>query len=157
MKLRCPVCNMKMQNNICPNCKDVTTTRVINASNALAKEKLKAGDVNQEVVYSTVFPKDLNHKKMFFYVLFLTLFGVPDFYVGKKIKAWFHVLSFSVSVLVVMFAELSVMFGWGVEGALYSALGLPAMALVFALIIWFRDITNFLFKKYKYPVVLAKN
>lgn len=153
MKMHCPICGSKLYNGSCPYC-EVTEQQIIDSSFLQAKENIKNKN-RHNVYYTTYSPKDINKKKVALYTLLLNAFGVADWYLGKKFKAWYHIIS---SVFCLLFGILHVValdLRLGVEEGTIMLLTFASFFVAVGLIIWFNDIVRLAIKKTNVPVVLA--
>ncbi len=148
--MKCPVCGAKMiDDKICRYC-NVTSDEVLNASNIEAKRAFKEKR-KDDVCYTTDIPSDVNKKKLVLFTVFLGLYGVHNFYIGRLYKGLYNAISVGGLIL---------------SGFLEYFLGLNAFTFYFGrfflwltvvnLFMWFSDIVNLIFNKFKVPVVLPK-
>ncbi len=148
--MRCPVCGAKFEKDRCKYCHDVTAEKVLNASNLEAKKQRKKG-LTENVVYSTTLPNDVSKKKLLLLTVFLGWFGAHNFYVGKNLKGLFYLVPM---VLLLSLAAVS-------QFASYINTTTPMLVIGYVCavvaVLWFTDIVNILFKKFKVPVVLPGN
>ncbi len=150
--MKCPVCGAKMiDGKICKYC-NVTNEQVLMASNKEAKKAFKEKR-NSDVCYTTDIPNDVNKRKLVLFTVFLGVFGVNSFYVGRLYKGLYAAISaglaFLFALLNYFIIEPNVILEWG-----YS---ISVWLLVFNVLVWFADIVALLFKKYKVPVVLPES
>lgn len=160
--MRCPNCGAKFQKsaNICLKC-GTKLSQIQNASNVDAV-KARQEYQPEKVVYSTVWPKDLNYKKTLLLAIFLGLFGAHRYYTKNHIPA--IIMSICSGLFIVYFGVLGIIFkGYSIElvGALTADqtfsmfTGLIAMVGAVMLILWVWDIIKICTKRFKVPVVLA--
>lgn len=154
MKLNCPICGFKIINDQCYYC-NITSDQITGASNIAAKEKIKKGD-RQGVYYSSYLPHDVNRKKLLTYTL-LGLFGIDDFYLGKRGKGLFHLMPIILLLFLQTVVAFSNVYKWGISTGIGFLIPFVALLVVIGLLIWARDIVKFITKKTKVPVVLAES
>mgnify|MGYP003306566201 FL=1 len=156
-KMECPVCGAKMvDNKICKYC-GVTREQVLTASNEKAKQARKSGN-KENICYTTEAPSDINKVKLSLLVVFLGLFGAANFYVGKYTKAWFNListsLSFIFSLLLFIFEKVKLP---NLEYVFAILLDFVCWFMAVSLIMWAMDIFGIIFKKFKIPVILGED
>lgn len=147
--MRCPQCNFKIKQHLCPYC-NIEADEVVFASNMKAKKLLKSSS-KSEVLYSTVVPKDISKIKMLLLTLFLGCFGAGSFYAGRFKRGWFILISF-VTGFFLTYLKLYYFYN---NVFLNNVASFGALLAVFAIITWFSDFFAVLFNKFNYPIVLA--
>lgn len=155
--MNCPVCGAKLyNNNVCKYCKDVTRTRIENASNIKAKEAFKSKDesLKQQVVYSTYIPSDVNKVKLVLLTILLGWLGIHNYYIGRLYKGLFSTLSISIEFCIQALKLANEYYSWGVASSLSIFDTIFAFMGAFVVIIWFGDVMALLVKKFKVPVIL---
>lgn len=147
-KLRCPICNAKVTGGRCPFCK-ITEDQIIYASNTKAKK-----EVNKKKVYNSTFrPIDVKKSDMLTLTLLYGLFGVGSFFVGKKNRGLYQVISFSVFFVFFVLQLLFMMYH--IKNAVFDLFtDLVLLNFGICIIMWTLDVCRVLFNRYAYPVVL---
>jgi hypothetical protein len=147
--MRCPICGAKLvDNKLCKYCK-VTNTQIENASNKKVKQYRKEG--NGDLIYfSSVVPKDVNKIKLLLYTILFGLLGINHYYVNRKIRWIFSMVSYigSFLILVIMLAGISSIIFTILYYVLFTMMAINV-------VMWIFDIFNVLFGTFKIPVVLA--
>ena len=160
--MRCPNCGAKFQKsaNICLKC-GTKLSQIQNASNL---DALKARQEYQpdKIVYSTVWPKDLNYKKTLLLSIFFGLFGAHKYYTRNYLGGILYSI-FSV-LFIVYFGVLGLIYqGYSLDfvtaisnsQTLSMFTGLISMIGALMIILWVWDIIKICTKTFKVPVVLA--
>ena len=112
-KLRCPICNAKITGGKCPFCK-ITDNQIYYASNTKAKK-----EVNKKKVYNSTFkPIDVKKADMLTITILYGLLGVGSFFVGKKKRGIYQVLSFSVFFVLYLLELIFV--AYNLENAVFN-------------------------------------
>ena len=147
-KLRCPICNAKIKGGKCPYCK-ITDKQIIYASNKKAKK-----EVNKKKVYdSTYKPLDVKKSDMVTLTILYGLLGVNSFFVGKKNKGIYQLISAILFFIVCIFSIVFMIMQ--VENAVFNLFfDLLAINFGISIVMWTLDIFRVCFNKYAYPVVL---
>ncbi len=150
--MRCPICGSKMvQGQLCKYC-NVTADQVNNASNKLVKSYRK-NDMSDLIYFTNVVPNDVNKIKLLLFTIFFGIIGVNHYYVNRNIRGTYSLLS---TVLSITFLTLKL--------TIKNIYNITAFKLVYEIIflcmainviLWFCDILNVIFHKFKVPVVLA--
>lgn len=118
------------------------------ASNKQAKKALKS-IYKDDVLYSTKVPYDVSKKKLLLFAVFLGMFGVHDFYVGKIWQGLFQCISF---VGALIFGTILIAMNTIFDNIIQR---LAEFWLIFqglALIFWIWDIFKISFERFKIPV-----
>ena len=153
--MKCPVCGAKMiDGKICKYC-GVTNEQVYNASNKEAKKAFKEGRRN-DVCYSSDLPKDVNKTKLVCFTVFLGLFGVGNFYVGKNIKGIYCASSYGFALLFTLLNTFAMLNGWASAQVINVFFTIGTYLMIVNLLFWMNDVVGLIFKSYKVPVVLAE-
>ena len=157
MKMECPICGAKMlDGKLCKYC-GITNVQVETASNEKAKQYLKAGK-KEDVCYSKTMPADVNKTKLVLLTVFLGYAGAGNFYVGKKVKAWFNLVSTVLSFIFGLLVYLSETFEWLYQAVIFNlCLDFLSIFGAISFLMWFFDIMALIFKTYKVPVVLGED
>ena len=154
-KRKCPRCGNKQVVSL-PKCTEcgLKFSRLENATHAEAMQAFKEKDKSR-VVYVNEIPSDLSKVK-FIISLFFGFTGVTSFYVGKKRKAWFSLVSI-LGLFVLMMAQ-GYMKEAGVDYTLLNYFVTTTFGLLtaFSFLMWADDIIRALTKSYKFPVALPK-
>ena len=147
-KLRCPICNAKVTGGKCPFCK-ITEEQILYASNTKAKK-----EVNKKKVYSsTLKPIDVKKSDMLTLTILYGLLGVGSFFVGKKNRGLYQVISFGVFFVFFVLELLFMMYR--IENAVFNLLtDLVLLNFGVCIIMWTLDVCRVIFNRYSYPVVL---
>ncbi len=150
--MRCPICNAKMQlKTYCPYCK-IYANQVIYSSNIEAKKSLKKG-LKDEVTLSSTRPYDVNKRSLLLITIFLGLFGVHNYVIGRKSRGIVFNIGVSSLVLFSILLELN-------QKIWKSAVAKSLLEFfsVFGIIIgllWIADIFAVAFGYFKIPIKLA--
>lgn len=148
--MKCPICGCKMKDEfMCPYCK-ITGKQVRNASNKEAKERIKKGDT-KEIYSSSYLPRDVNNTRLLVAVLLGGIFGVHQFYVGKKKTGFFYLFSFMLGFISYVLSDM--VFKDVIFLKYVMNVGIMFSALI--IFLWISDIFKVLFKSFSIPVVLA--
>ena len=150
--MKCPICGCKMPNkSICVYCK-ITGEQVENASNIKAKKAIKDGN-KKDICYTTVMPNDVNRTKLLLLTILLGFVGAGNFYVGKRYKGLFCLISW---ILFLPFGITSL----ALEQRIFIVQLMYEIGLVLATVtifMWIVDIILLITKSYKVPVILGEN
>ena len=159
--MRCPNCGAKFQKtaNICLKC-GTKMSQIEQASNE-AIIKAKKEYQPEKIVYSTVFPKDLNYKKTLLLAIFLGMFGAHRYYTKQYLSA--ILMSISMSVTILFWGTLGLIFSGNLnelnislsDATLSVFCSLTAIIGAITVLVWAFDVFKLATKKYKVPVVLA--
>ena len=154
--MKCPVCGAKMvDGKICKYC-NVTSEQVYEASNKAAKIAFKEKR-NDDVCYTTDIPKDVNKTKLTLFTIFLGVFGVGSFYVGRLYKGLYSAIT---AGLLFVFSILDYLVLNGIIGG-KMVIGFISSLVVWLFIVnllmWISDVFGLVFKTFKVPVVLPEN
>ena len=144
---KCPRCGEKayLHEKVCDGCK-LVFSRMEFASNKKAKEMIKAGRGQTDVIKSSQWPSDVSRWKLFLVCVIGGLVGAHNILIGRYVKGFFSlffILLTSILILVVQSAVLADVFS--------SFLFIPAAAVVY---LWFYDMFMIGIGKYKIPVAL---
>ena len=142
----CPKCYGRVNKNIqrCESC-GMKMSEMDGATNTDAKLALK-GIYKDDVLMTKKLPNDVSKKTILLLSIFLGIFGVHNFYVGRKAKGFYQIVSLVLMGLgylmeFVIFGAINGKFSWAfqiLEGV--------------AIIIWLGDIITIAFNRYKVPV-----
>ncbi len=151
----CPRCKTKepLNNPRCSGC-GLVFERMKNVTNKAGKKAIKNKEYNK-VLYVTNFPKDVNRIKFLILTIFLGLFGVHYYRVGRY--KWFifdliaFFFAFVYSVVLVFFKVSDAVIGASYWGLL---LQLSAFPFGVSAIMWVGSIIQVLTKSFKIPVAI---
>ena len=106
---------------------------------------------NQDLIYfSNVIPKDVSRIKLLLYTIFFGFLGINHFYVKRKIRWAYSMISTIGSILILIIA---IAVG---TNTFFNVLYYILFAMMsINLILWVSDIFNVLFGLFKIPVVLS--
>lgn len=153
--MRCPICGARLyQKQICQYCK-ITDDDIKNASNKKVKEERKFGNTDL-IHYSSVIPKDVNKWKLWLYTIFLGFVGVNHFYVNRPVRAWFSVITTSLSMIILFITMFSTIQSQTVIEVILTIYDIVFLVMTVNVIMWISDIINLIFKIFKVPVVLPE-
>lgn len=151
--VKCPYCKNKIQKlqTTCSKC-GLNKIQIAYASNKKAKQMMKAGE-RGKIVMMRRKPTDVKMWQMAWRLIF-GIFGVHNFYVGRKIRGWV-MLGFMVAFIV---TAIGVPLALGIE---IQELGEAAQPIAFLstppLVMWIADAFGIVFGWYKYPVRLGED
>lgn len=155
-KRTCPRCGNRQVVSL-PKCTEcgLKFSRLENATHAEAMKALKEKD-KKRVVYVNDIPSDLSKVK-FIISLFFGVFGCTSFYVGKKKKAWFSLISI-IGLFTFMIIQ-GYMKDAGVDYTLlnYFVTTTFGLASAFSVLMWAGDVIAAISHTYKFPVALPKD
>ena len=118
------------------------------ASNKQAKKAMKS-IYKDDVLYSTKIPYDVSKKKLLLFAIFLGLFGVHQFYVGKLWYGLFMCISMSVTlILAITLMIMNTIFDNVVQRIFEFWLIFQGLNIIF----WIWDILRITFERFKIPV-----
>ena len=119
-----------------------------NASNKQAKKAMKS-IYKDDVLYSTKIPYDVSKKKLLLFAIFLGLFGVHHFYVGKLWHGLFMSITMSVTlILAITLMIMNTIFDNVVQRIFEFWLIFQGLNIIF----WVWDIFKIMFERFKIPV-----
>ena len=118
------------------------------ASNKEAK-KMMNSIYKDDILYTTNIPFDVSKKKLFLFALFLGLFGVHDFYVGKF---WQGLYQSVVIGLAIVLVTISFIMNTITQNIVQTMLDILAVFAGFATIIWVIDTIKIGLERFKIPV-----
>lgn len=150
--MRCPICNARMPKKmICPYCK-VRGEQVVYGSNIEAKKLIK-NRIDEDVVFSKTRPYDVNKTKMLLFTIFLGLFGVHNYHVGRIYRGIIFNIGISLLLVASLFIELN-MRNWGSVVVENVCRGVSVLGVI-VFMCWILDIFAVWLGYFKYPVKLA--
>ena len=140
----CPRCGNKclINQEKCEEC-HLIFSRMQYASNKAAKKKIRKFD-KDFVIYTNQYPSDISRIKLVLYTIFLGLFGVHYYYVGKYIKGALMSTSFIYLVFCTVFNEQVLLY---FSEYAFVPIGIAAFA-------WIVSLVLVLTKKFKVPVIV---
>jgi hypothetical protein len=144
--VRCPYCRNKIQKlqTTCSKC-GLNKIQIAYASNKRAKQMMKSGE-RGKIVMMRRRPNDVKLYAILLRAIF-GLFGMHNFYVGRKIRGWISfgfMFVFIVTGIIIFELDLTEF------TPVVAALSTPAI------VIWVTDIFGIIFGWYKYPVRLGE-
>jgi len=154
--VRCPYCRTRIAKytTTCEKC-GITKDQIFYASNKQAKKIIK--EKTGEKIFKTRHrPDDVMFTTMAIFTILFGLFGVHDFYVGRRIRGWMQVSFIAIGFVVFMVTSIHPLLparnlfednGW--------VFPTDWLALI-AVILWVVDAFAVVFGMYKYPVRLAE-
>ncbi len=145
----CPRCGLKCLKSIdvCPDC-GLSFSRLKIATNREAKNKILRHD-RDFIIRSSTLPSDVSFIKLLLYSIFLGIFGVHCFYVGRYLRGAITLADFVAIILLTVFnSQVAAINDGALLGVLSTVCGL---ILLFT---WVWDIFMILFKKFKVPVAI---
>ena len=119
-----------------------------NASNKEAK-KIKHTIYRDDILYTTNIPYDVSKKKLLLFAIFLGLFGVHDFYVGKFWQGLYQCVVISISIVLLV---ISTIMNTITENFVTNAMAYLAIFAGLATIFWAVDIAKIALERFKIPV-----
>ena len=129
---RCDFCGMRMK-------------EIDGATNKEAKVALK-GIYKDDVLMTKNLPQDVNKKKLLLLSIFFGIFGVHNFYVGRKWRAIYQLVSLVLMTLAYVMEIVII-------GTINGKYSWPFQILMgMALVIWLADIMAISMNRYKVPV-----
>ena len=156
--VRCPYCRARIHKytTTCERC-GITKKQILNASNARAKE-IKKQKTGGKIVFTRNRPSDVSFTRLVLCLL-LGLFGVHNFYVGRKIRGW--VMLGGILIVIASFfifpasrdGELHPVNALFVDNGMESPFFLLGAAVF---VMWAYDMFSIVFGFYKYPVRLGE-
>ena len=148
--VKCPYCKNKIQKlqTVCSQC-GLNKIQIAYASNKRAKEMMKTGE-SGKIVRMRHRPTDVKIWSMVWRLVF-GLFGVHNFYTGRKIRGWI-----SLGFMMVFIAAAIILLSIGVETLDDEWVQPVAMLSTPATVIWIADAFAVVFGWYKYPVRLGE-
>lgn len=151
----CPRCGNKQVVSLssCSEC-GLKFSRLSNATHAEAMKAFKEKD-KERVVYVNEMPSDLNKTKFIISLIF-GFFGATSFYVGKKKKGWYSLLSF-IALFSSMYLQ-TILTDKGITDGFLNYFFTTTFGLLcaFSFLMWLDDIIKSITGKYKFPVALPK-
>ena len=151
--MKCHICGSKMvDGKLCQYCK-VTAEQVYGASNKKVKQYRK-NDMSDLIYFTTDIPSDVNKVRLLLFTLFFGFLGVNHFYVKRNIRGAFSLLSFVISVTLLILAQSVNTLSSVLVFNLFYEIAFFAMAI--NVLLWICDFINVIFHKFKVPVVLKE-
>ena len=148
--MQCPKCynKIKKEQTRCQHC-GFDISIMDGASNKAAK-KAKKTIYKDDILYTTEIPYDVSKKKLFLFSIFLGLFGVHHFYVGKFWLGLYMCVSTSVTlILSILITSFNII---DAKDILYSAFQFSLVFQGVNVIMWVVDMIRIFFERYKIPV-----
>ena len=149
---RCPRCETKagLTDPKCPNC-GLIFARLNNVTNKAAKKFLRKKQKNK-VIFDKVLPPDVHKWRLFFWCLFLGMFGAHRFKVGRVKSAVVYLIS-TLLLITVAFFPLD----WWDDYWLTTMMNVMIIPAACVCISWIIDIINLLTGKFKVPVAIPED
>lgn len=152
-KRTCPRCGHRQVVSL-PKCTEcgLKFSKLENATHAEAMKAFKEKD-KARVVYVNDLPSDLNMAKFIISLVF-GFFGATSFYVGKKARGWFSLISF-LCLFASMYAQTE-MIEAGINTYHFNYFVTTTFGLLCAVsfLLWADDIIRAITRRYKFPVAL---
>lgn len=149
--MKCPQCGYKIKQDACPYC-NIKSKEVIFASNKKAKKLLQA-NMQHDVHYTTKVPTDVSKTKMLLLTVFLGGFGAGNFYIGRRKRGLFTLISFVIGII----SSYLRLYYFDNIILLRDIASIGAFFAVAAVFLWFSDAFAVLINRFDYPVVLASD
>ena len=150
--MRCPICNARMPKKmICPYCK-VRGEQVIYGSNIEAKKLIKE-KFNEEVVFSKTRPYDVSKTTMLLLTIFLGVFGVHNYYVGRIRRG--IIFNIGVGTLILFSTLIEINQRILQSGVLLQICEIGGVLGAVIVACWILDIFAVWLGYFKYPVKIA--
>ena len=152
--MRCPKCYGKIvkEQTRCGTC-GFNLALLEEGSNKEAKKALK-GIYKDDVMFTTKIPLDVKKKKLLLFAIFLGLFGVHDFYVGKLYQGLYICICTTVTfILSSLVTALGIITA---NNAIYIAYQFVLVFQGIAVLMWIADIFKIALERYKIPVYNEK-
>lgn len=148
--MMCPKCYAKIAKgkNRCDSC-GFNLNELKDASNKQAKMALKTV-YRDDVVYTSQLPADVSKKRLLLFVIFLGIFGVHQFYVGKILSGLYNAI---VSVLTIVFGAILLAGNIVASNNIFYIIF--QFMLVFQginIILWIKSIIDVATNRFKVPV-----
>lgn len=146
----CPKCygKVKKEQVRCPNC-GFNLNLMQGASNKQAK-KAKKSIYKDDILYTTQIPPDVSKKKLLLFSIFLGLFGVHNFYVGKFWQGLYMcVCTGLTTILSILIPGLGIV---NQDNVLYITFQFLLIFQGINIILWVYNIFSIIFERYKIPV-----
>ena len=161
--VRCPYCKNRIRKlqTTCSRC-GLNKIQIAHASNKRAKEMIKAGE-RGKIVMMRRRPSDVKLSSMTWRLAVGGLFGLHNFYVGRRIRGWI-VLGCMIAFIIQGLVFSPGDFTNNLEGihpwrAATNTQGMPFPLDFFGLVafaLWISDIVGVVLGWYKYPVRLGE-
>ena len=150
---RCPRCNYKMPltMNRCPSCQ-LDFSKFESATNKGAKQALSVGEADQ-VISRKGFPSDVKKWKLLLLTIFLGIFGVHYYFVGRKRAGLVFTAFFFVGVVNAIITTLATSI---VKTDAYQIFYLFVLGWGVVLVVWMIDIFKVIFNQFKIPVSVER-
>lgn len=145
----CPKCYGKIdkKQQRCQHC-GFYMNQLDNASNKEAK-RIRRTIYKDDILYSTKIPYDVSKKKLLLFSIFLGLFGVHDFYVGKIWQGLYFCISTSVTLIV---STVLMIMNTIFDNIVQRIFEFWTVFQGFAIIFWIWDIFKISLERFKIPV-----
>ena len=145
----CPKCYGKIDKNQqrCIYC-GFYMNELKNATNKEAK-RIKKTIYKDDILYTTKIPSDVSKKKLILFSIFLGLFGVHDFYVGKFWQGLFFCITTSVTLIL---STILMLMNTIYQNTIQTIFEFWTIAQGLAIIFWVWDIFKISFERFKIPV-----
>ncbi len=118
------------------------------ASNKQAKQAKKT-IYRDDVLYTAKLPYDVSKKRLLLFSIFLGLFGVHDFYVGKFWQGLYKAVTISITLIL---ATILIIMNTITNNIVKTIFDFVSVFQGLAIIFWIWDIFSIAFERYKVPV-----
>ena len=147
-KITCPRCGITCYEGVetCPDC-GLVFSRLEIATNKDAKRKLRRHD-RDYILMTSKLPSDVSRKRLLCYSIFLGVFGVHCFYVGRYWRGAVFLTDFLAMFLLLIFNGPLAAIG---NGAL---LGVLSTIFGIIMLMWPWDVFMVILKKFKVPIAI---
>jgi len=149
IKKKCPRCQYKMMASLtsCPNC-SLNFEKFNSATNKEAKVAISQGEKDR-VIMRKGFPSDVRKIPFLLITIFLGMFGVHHYSVGR----WKMGLTYSIFFLIgCTNAILTSFLGGKLSGGLYEVFSFLVLGWGLVLILWILDVVKVITNSYRVPV-----
>ena len=147
--MQCPKCYGKIDPNTkrCRSC-GFNINSLDGATNKAAK-KAKKTIYKDDILYTTKIPPDVSKKKLLLFSIFLGIFGVHDFYVGKFWQGLYLALSTGIATVLALVLIITNTIAQNLLQNIYAFVSVfEGLAVIIT--IW--DIFKIAFERFKIPV-----
>lgn len=147
--MQCPKCYGKIDPNTkrCRSC-GFNINSLDGATNKAAK-KAKKTIYKDDILYTTKIPPDVSKKKLLLFSIFLGIFGVHDFYVGKFWQGLYLALSTGIATVLALVLIITNTIAQNLLQDIYAFVSVfEGLAVIIT--IW--DIFKIAFERFKIPV-----
>ena len=145
----CPKCygRLDKKQQRCQTC-GFNLSELDGATNKEAKKARKT-IYKDDILYTTKIPADVSKKKLLLFAIFLGMFGVHNFYIGRFWKGLYMCAAFTISLT---FGIIVIAMNTIYDNIIQRIAEFFLFFQGLALIIWIWDIFRIAFERYKIPV-----